>query len=106
MKRMLMVGLGLLLAACGVTLAPVTPALLGEAQRHFPDTTEAELLHGQATLRTKCTQCHGLRDPRAYDEKAWTFYVGEMSARATLTSAEKQALLRYVLVARSASMPP
>lgn len=106
MKRMLVVIAGLVLAGCGVVLAPVDPALVIEAQRRFPDATEVELLRGREVLRTKCTQCHGVRDPRAYDEKAWTFYVGEMSARATLTLVDKQALLRYALVARDAPLPP
>jgi cytochrome c5 len=88
------------LAACGAAAPAVTPGLVTVAQRRWADTSADELSRGRQLLTTRCTACHGLRDPADHGPAEWEFYLKEMGQRAHLDTAEAQALQRYVLSAR------
>ena len=88
--------LSCLLAGCGEPPL-VTPELVAVAQRRWPTVTAGELLHGREVLVTKCTTCHGVRQPADYPPALWQGYIEVMSPRAQLDDQQRTALLRYVL---------
>lgn len=85
----------LALAGCaGVSsdAPPVTPALRGNP---------SQLTAGRNVFVNRCIECHSLPRIREHDAADWPHIVDKMSARADLTPAEHQALITYILAARS-----
>ena len=85
-----------LLAGCGEPPV-VTPELVAVAQRQWPTVTAGELLQGREVLMTKCTVCHGVRQPADHPPAVWQGYIEVMSPRAQLDDQQRADLLRYVL---------
>ncbi len=85
-----------LLTGCGEPPV-VTPELVAAAQRQWPTATAAQLLHGREVLMTKCTVCHGVRQPADHPPAVWQGYIEVMSPRAQLDDQQRADLLRYVL---------
>lgn len=85
-----------LLVGCGDPPV-VTPELVAAAQRQWPTATAAQLSHGREVLMTKCTACHGVRQPADYSPAVWQGYLEVMSPRAQLDDQQRADVLRYVL---------
>ncbi len=95
-----------LLTGCGGPPPEVTPALVASAQQRWPDTTNEMLLRGRLVLTTRCTACHGVRQPADHQPKDWEAYVREMGPRARLDADQTKDLLRYLLAAQEQATHP
>jgi hypothetical protein len=101
-SRSLLIGCGVLLVSCGGPPPEVTPALVARAQRQSPGVTAESLERGRQVLLTKCTACHGVRQPADYSPTLWRGYIREMGPKALLDDGQAAELLRYVLTAQEA----
>ncbi len=106
MRLLCVAALALLLSGCGDTAPEVDAAMVTSAQRRWPATNAQELAAGRQLLTMRCTACHELRGPQRQDEAGWQKYVTLMAPNAKLNDAEKQALLRYLLVGRERLLTP
>lgn len=97
----LVIGVGLfLLGSCGGPPPEVTPALVARAQRQTPSVSAESLVRGRHILLTKCTACHGVRQPADYSSTLWRGYIREMAPKALLDEGHASDLLQYVLAAQ------
>lgn len=90
------------LTACGTTsfhAPPVTPEFIRAGARQHADGRTLDL--GRSVLLSRCIQCHALPDATQYDSPRLTAVVAKMAGRANLTEAQHDALLRYLLTART-----
>jgi len=89
---------------CGSTKsATLTPAQpdLAIAQAHWPGTTMEQLTQGYTLFSTKCTQCHGMKNPKDYSADDWTDnYMPDMGKRARLNQGDYDLILHYILTKR------
>jgi mono/diheme cytochrome c family protein len=78
---------------------PVTPAVVraGAAQHH----NERTLREGRALFVSRCIECHTLPAVQKYTAAAWPHLVDKMAKRADLKPTERDAIVAYVLAARS-----
>jgi cytochrome c5 len=71
------------------------------AQAHWQGTTMEDLNKGYELYSTKCTQCHGMKDPGSYRQDEWeNDYMPDMGKRARLSTDEYNLVLHYVLAKR------
>ena len=72
----------------------------------FPDATLSALTEGHAVyISAACTNCHGIKGIYRIPEHEWQHIIDDMSARATLTASQKDALTKYVFAIK-ATQPP
>jgi len=92
----------------GTKSASLTPAQpdLAIAQAHWPGTTMDQLNQGYTLFSTKCTQCHGMKNPKDYSADDWTDnYMPDMGKRAHLGQGDYDLVLHYILTKREAPAP-
>lgn len=94
------------LSACGFpksAAAPgaVSPAEVSAATSKWPDATEAQLTTGRDTFIARCNHCHGYPDLASVSEGDWPGILDRMAKKASLDATQKEAVLRFVLVARN-----
>jgi mono/diheme cytochrome c family protein len=97
----LIVGAGLW-AGCqsNLSLAPaVSPALIRAGAHENAD--EGTLAQGRVIFLNRCIQCHALPEVARFDAPHLTAIVAKMSARASLSPRQHEAVLKYLLTARS-----
>ena len=98
----------LIISGCGSTKksstpsAPVVNIIPGEAQLaaikvKFPDATTAQLTEGHSIYVGACTNCHGQKNIFKRSEASWLHEIDDMSPKANLTPAQKDALTKYIL---------
>ena len=96
-----------LLGACQSNLSstapPITPAFVQAGARQHADARI--LAQGRTVLLNRCIQCHKLPDVARYDAAGLKAIVAIMSPRASLTPEQHDAVLKYLLTARSHSAP-
>jgi mono/diheme cytochrome c family protein len=93
------IGLGACQTNLSNTAPPITPALVKAGERQHAD---ARLLaEGRALLLSRCIQCHKLPNVAQYDAARLKAVVAVMSPRAGLTPGQHDAVLKYLLTARS-----
>ncbi len=94
--------LALLLAGCESTPSnapPISPALIRSGAREHAD---ARLLtEGRSLLLNRCIQCHALPETAKYSPARLREIVATMAGRANLKAGEREAVLQYLLAARS-----
>ena len=91
-----------LLAGCQSNLAlapPVSPAFLRAGARENAD--ERTLAQGRALFLNRCIQCHALPEVARFDAPRLTVIVAKMAGRAKLSPNQHDAVLKYLLTARS-----
>jgi hypothetical protein len=59
--------------------------------------SDKETEPGKRILYRKCATCHVLEPIENYSPQRWREIIGEMAPRANLSSAEENALMRYIL---------
>jgi mono/diheme cytochrome c family protein len=59
------------------------------------------LSQGRAVFLSRCIQCHALPEVAGFDAPRLTAIVAKMSGRANLTPEQHEAVLKYLLTARS-----
>lgn len=92
----------MLFANCGGSFSgppPVTAAMVGAARRQQVE--ETTLIAGRKVFVNRCIECHVLPVPAEHSAAAWPAIVRRMSARASLSAQERDALLSYILAARN-----
>ncbi len=92
-------------AACGYPRAgaapgPVTAAWLESARTHWPDASETTLEEGRQAFLTHCNQCHSYPDRAAITADRWPSIMRRMGVKSYLSSAQTEAVLRFILVSR------
>jgi cytochrome c1 len=88
------------------TVSSVNESINFEAQAtsiktRFSDVTAEELKTGHSVYTGACTKCHGQKNVVKYTEESLFKILDNMSKKAKITDAEKQALQRYCLAIRA-----
>jgi len=78
---------------------PVTPQLAAATKGRHVDV--ATLREGRRLLVRRCIECHTLPPLWHYSIEDWPEIVNSMSHRASLKSAQRDAIVAYILAARS-----
>ncbi len=66
---------------------------------------ERTLQEGRTLFVSRCIECHTLPVVSRYDPVAWPWLVNDMSTRAGLRPAEREALIAYILAVRAQTVP-
>jgi hypothetical protein len=101
MKRLFLVLL--LLAGCETSnYAPQVTSQVSKAQsRTKRDVDLAQLEHGRTLFVHRCIECHTLPPIWKYSREDWPQIVNDMSHRASLKPAEREAVIAYILAVRA-----
>jgi mono/diheme cytochrome c family protein len=78
---------------------PVTPQMAATTKGRHVDV--ATLREGRRLLAHRCIECHTLPPIWQYALEDWPDIVNGMSHRASLKPAEREAIIAYILAARS-----
>ena len=92
----------LLLAGCESTPSnapPISPALIRAGTREHADVQL--LTEGRSLLLNRCIQCHALPETAKYRPDRLREIVATMAGRANLNTGQRDAVLKYLLAARS-----
>ena len=77
---------------------PVTPNM-AKAGKHSGATMQ-KLEHGRSLFAGRCIECHVLPAIAHYPAEKWPRIIDWMGERASLTPADREAVVAYVLAAR------
>ena len=93
----------LILVSCESTnyVPPVTSEMTKAASRTKQDVDLAKLERGRTLFVHRCIECHTLPAMWHYTPKDWTKIVNNMSHRASLKPAERDAIVAYILAVRA-----
>jgi mono/diheme cytochrome c family protein len=89
-----------LLVSCVGTNPPVVTPAMARASSS-PTVAMAQLQQGRTLFGSRCIECHTLPPITAHTASEWPHLINEMAARANLKPNEREAVLAYVLAARS-----
>lgn len=117
LKIISIVAAALIIVACGskkasTSSAVVTPSIVpGEAEltaikSKYPDATAAQLTEGHSIYTGACTNCHGQKNIFKRSEASWLHEIDDMSPKAKLTAAQKDALTKYILSMKATQPVP
>jgi mono/diheme cytochrome c family protein len=96
-----------ILVSCGTSKKAPAPSIIpGDAQltaikARFPDATTQTLSEGYAIYTGACTNCHGQKNIFKRSEESWLHEIDDMSPKAKLTAAQKDALTKYILAMKA-----
>lgn len=79
----------------------VTPAMTRAGSRAQQDFDLAKLSHGRTLFVHRCIECHTLPPLWKYSREDWPKIVNDMSHRASLKPAERDAVVAYILAVRA-----
>jgi mono/diheme cytochrome c family protein len=91
---------GLIFCCCSPSILLPTTADTAAANKRWAEADSVSLYHGYQLYVNKCGSCHTLHRPSKFTEDKWKKEVPEMGAKAHLTPAECEMILRYVLTRR------
>ncbi len=98
----------LILTACASkkSSTPATNIIPGDSelkaiQIKYPDATMAMLTEGHSIYTGVCTNCHGQKSIYNRSEASWLHEIDDMSPKAKLTAAQKDALTKYILAMKT-----
>lgn len=97
----------LILVSCGTSKKTPAPSITpGEAQLtaikvKFPEVTAQILSEGHSIYTGACTNCHGQKNIFKRSEASWMHEIDDMSPKANLTAAQKDALTKYILAMKA-----
>jgi len=100
MKKLFL--LPLILVACETAnYAPrVTPTMTRSTSRAKQNVDVVKLERGRNLFVRRCIECHTLPSMWKYSRDDWPKIVNDMSHRASLKPAERDAVIAYILAAR------
>ena len=100
MKKLFLTSL--ILVSCETTnyVPPVT-AKMASANSRRQDVDLNKLRQGRTLFVHRCIECHTLPPLWHYTPKDWTEIVNSMSHRASLKTAERDAVIAYILAVRA-----
>ena len=91
-----------ILASCETALKSAPPVIAAFVRANRQETADARMLEaGRRVFLNRCIACHALPEIARYDSTRIPRIVGWMSHRARLSSAEQDALVKYLLAVRS-----
>jgi hypothetical protein len=113
-KQILFAGILIVFASCFTKKAVVKTAIaepekkavvVAEVKKEMPVATNTNLnviAQGRALYKTKCNQCHDLKNEKSESERGWHHHVPEMvemsnKAGKPITQAEQDLILGYLL---------
>jgi hypothetical protein len=98
MKKLFLVAL--ILASCETTnyVPPVTPQMASSTSLR---TSLNKLEQGRMLFVHRCIECHTLPVIWKYSREDWPKIVNDMSHRASLKPAEREAVIAYILTVRA-----
>jgi hypothetical protein len=98
MKKLFLVSL--ILASCETTnyVPPVTPQMASSTSL---GTSLSKLEQGRTLFVHRCIECHTLPAIWKYSREDWPKIVNDMSHRASLKPAEREAVVAYILTVRA-----
>jgi hypothetical protein len=99
MKRLLILPFIAYLCACESNYVPSVTSQMATAGKEQHDV--ATLQQGRTLLVHRCIECHTLPPLWHYSSEDWPGIVNTMAHRAGLTRAERDAIVAYILAARS-----
>jgi hypothetical protein len=79
---------------------PAVSSQMATARKGAP-VNLATLEEGRQLFVHRCIECHTLPVVARYDAVAWPWLINDMSARANLRPAEREALMAYILAVRA-----
>jgi mono/diheme cytochrome c family protein len=93
------------LSSCGTTSFTPPPPVTAEFARAgaHQHVDLAALREGRTLFVSRCIECHTLPAVSQHSATEWPRLIDEMAGRANLKSAERDAVLAYILVAHSQS---
>jgi nitrate/TMAO reductase-like tetraheme cytochrome c subunit len=92
----------LIFVSCESTnyVPPVTSEMTKAASRTRQDVDLGKLERGRTLFVHRCIECHTLPAMWRYTNKDWAEIVNDMSHRASLKPAERDAIVAYILAVR------
>jgi len=87
------------LAACASKKAVVSlsESDASRAAAKYPGASLATLQNGKMLYEEKCSNCHGLKNPTAYNEEQWGKHVKRMAPKAKIDKPTEELILQYVV---------
>ncbi len=115
-KISIVASLAIVMAACGSSKKSSSPSaaapsiIPGDAQLNaikakYPDATAEQLKEGYSIYTGACTNCHGQKNIFKRSEASWLHEIDDMSPKAKLTAAQKDALTKYILSMKATQTP-
>jgi mono/diheme cytochrome c family protein len=83
--------------ACAAALRQPTELDVRSATPHWPGTTLKDLQRGRSLYVRRCSGCHTLYLPSAYDAEVWPSLVESMSGKAALSREQQKDITRFVV---------
>ena len=80
-----------------------TETQLTAVKAKYPNATMETLKQGHTLYYGTCTNCHGAKDITSRDEEKWPGIIDRMAKKASITDAEKEAVLNYVMAVKLAA---
>jgi mono/diheme cytochrome c family protein len=87
------------LAGCAAAVSRPDPNDARWASERWPGTSVADLSRGQDLFLSRCSSCHALPQPDGKTPDEWASVLGEMGAKAKLSSGDQELVLRYLSAA-------
>ena len=85
----------------GAVPPPVTAADADAAKARFPESNETSLNSGREIFAAHCNACHSYPDVSKIEDARWPGILSSMGKKAGLDAGQTQAVLSFVIVARS-----
>jgi cytochrome c2 len=100
MKKLFLVSL--ILVSCETAnYAPPITEQMATATSHRQDVDLKKLRDGRTLFVHRCIECHTLPPIWKYSREDWPKIVNDMSHRASLKPAEREAVIAYILAVRA-----
>src|SRR5256885_1860102 len=101
MKKLFL--MALLFVSCETSnyAPPVTPAMTRSTSHTRKDVDFPKLERGRTLFVRRCIECHTLPPIWKYSREDWPEIVNDMSHRASLKPAEREAVIAYILAVRA-----
>lgn len=97
----------LIMVSCSTSKKTPAPSIIpGDAQVtaikvKYPEVTLSTLTEGHSIYIGACTNCHGQKNIFKRSEASWLHEIEDMSPKANLTAAQKDALTKYILAMKA-----
>ena len=90
-----------LFASCVNSTPPVVTPEMAAGKNADRTVAMAKLQHGRILFASRCIECHTLPPVNAHDATEWPCLVGWMAKRASLKPDEREAMIAYLVAART-----
>ena len=100
-RLIVFVGIVMLVSCESTNYVPPVTATMASGNSRRQDVDLDKLRQGRALFVHRCIECHTLPVLWHYTPKDWTEIVNNMSHRASLKTAERDAVIAYILAVRA-----